>query len=165
VENDPILMAAHDIAGYLIAHNAGIELYNEVPKWIVDIDRTRYFQIPRLDISLALPVDVDLPRYRLAPRRHTTRPQRDLIVQHWVYASTLDATSTVAVARLESGGSDEWTAHIGRGPYNQFVDRFSVNAGSGIASSVAPAAARIAFIAADVVMPLQAEVERLLKPA
>jgi hypothetical protein len=70
----------------------------------------------------------------------------------------------VAVARLESGNDDEWTAHIGRGPYVQFIDRFSAGASTGIASSVAPAAAHIALIAADIVMPLQAEVERLLKP-
>jgi hypothetical protein len=165
VENDAIVGAAHDIAGWLAAHGKGLELYGEVPKWIVEIDGTRYFQVPRLDISLVLPADVKLPRYQPLPRRHTTRPQRDITVQHWVYASAADATTTVAVARLERGNDDEWSAHIGRGPYVQFIDRFSAGTSTGIASSVAPAAAHIALIAADVVMPLQAEVERLLKPA
>jgi hypothetical protein len=165
VNNDAIVAAAYDLAGWLAAHGAGLELYGEVPKWVVEIDGTRYFQVPRLEISLALPADVNLPRYRPLPRRHTTRPQRSITVQHWVYASAADATTTVAVARLESGNDDEWSAHIGRGPYTQFIDRFSAGKTAGIASSVAPAAAHIALVAADVVMPLQAEVERLLKPA
>jgi hypothetical protein len=164
VENDAVVAAAHDIAGWLAAHGAGLELYGEVPKWIVEIEGTRYFQVPRLDISLPLPADAKLPRYQPLPRRHTTRPQRDLTVQYWVFASASDATTTVAVARLESGNEDEWTAHIGRGPYTQYIDRFSAGKMAGIASSVAPTAAHIALIAADVVMPLQAEVERLLKP-
>ncbi len=161
MENDPIVHAAHDIAGYLAAHGAGLELYNDVPKWLVVNGGRRYFQIPRLDISLLLPADVDVQRYRPLPRRHTTRPQRDRVVQHWVYASAADATTTVAVARLEGGLADEWAAHIGRGPLTQFVDRFSVNVTAALASGVAPAAAHIALIAADVVMPLQAELVRL----
>jgi hypothetical protein len=165
VENDAIVGAARDIAGWVAAQGAGLELYGEVPKWIVEIGGARYFHVPRLDISLALPAEVKLPRYQPLPRRHTTRPQREVTVQHWVYASAADATTTVAVARLESGNDDEWSAHIGRGPYTQFIDRFSAGAAAGIASSVAPAAAHIALIAADVVMPLQAEVERLLRPA
>jgi hypothetical protein len=100
VENDAIVAAAHDIAGWLAAHGAGLELYAEVPKWIVEIDGTRYFQVPRLDISLALPADTKSTRYQPLPRRHTTRSQRDITVQHWVYASAADATTTVAVARL-----------------------------------------------------------------
>jgi len=162
MESDPIVHAAHDIAGYLTAHGAGIELYNDVPKWIVDVAGARYFQVPRLDISLVLPADVDLQRYRPLARRHTTRPQRDRVVQHWVYASAADATTTVAVARLEGGSDDEWTAHIGRGPHTQFVDKFSVNVKAALVSGVAPAAAHVALLAADVVMPLQAELARLL---
>jgi len=161
MQNDDIVAAAHDIAGYLTAHGAGIALYNDVPKWIVESGGARYFQIPRLDISLALPADVDLQRFRPLPRRHTTRPQRELVVQHWVYASAADATTTVAVARLEGGEDDEWAAHIGRGPYTQYVDKFSVGVKAALASGVAPAAAHIALLAADVVMPLQAELVRL----
>jgi hypothetical protein len=159
-----IVLAAHDIAGWLTAHGTGIALYNDVPKWLVDSGGSRTFVIPRLDISLALPADVDLQRYRPIARRHTTRPQREREVQHWVYASAADAATTVAVARLEGGDDDEWTAHIHRGRYNQFVDKFTVAAKAALASGVAPAAAHIALIAADVVMPLQAEVERLLTP-
>lgn len=161
MENDPIVHAAHDIAGYLAAHGAGIAWYNDVPKWIVESGGVRYFQVPRLDISLALPPDTDMQRYRPLPRRHTTRPQRDRVVQHWVYASAADATTTVAVARLEGGLEDEWAAHIGRGPHSQFVDKFTVNVKAALASGVAPAAAHIALIAADVVMPLQAELAKL----
>lgn len=161
MDSDPIVHAAHDIAGYLAAHGAGIELYNDVPKWIVEIDGARWFQVPRLDISLALPPDQDLQRYRPVPRRHTTRPQRERTVQHWVYASAADATTTVAVARLEGGSDDEWTAHIGRGPHTQFIDKFSVNVKAALASGIAPSAAHIALLAADVVMPLQAELARL----
>lgn len=161
MESDPIVHAAHDIAGYLAAHGAGLALYNDVPKWIVDTGGARYFQVPRLDISLVLPADVDMQRYRPLPRRHTTRAQRDRVVQHWVYASAADATTTVAVARLEGGLEDEWAAHIGRGPHTQFVDKFSVNVKAALASGVAPAAAHIALLAADVVMPLQAELARL----
>ena len=160
--NDDIVLAAHDIAGWLKAHGAGIALYNEVPKWLVDSGGSRSFVVPRLDISLALPPDTDAQRYRPLARRHTTRPQREREVQHWVYASASDATTTVAVARLDSGAADEWTAHIHRGRYNQFIDKFSVAARAALASGVAPTAAHIALIAADVVMPLQAEVERLL---
>jgi hypothetical protein len=161
MESEPIVHAAHDIAGYLAAHGAGIELYNDVPKWLVEDGGARYFQVPRLDISLVLPADVNSQRYRPLPRRHTTRPQRERVVQHWVYASASDATTTVAVARLESGSDDEWTAHIGRGPLTQYLDKFSVNVKAALASGVAPAAAHIALLAADVVMPLQAELVRL----
>ena len=128
------------------------------------MDGVRIFQVPRLEISLLLPAETNLRRYKPEPRRHTTRPQRELDVQHWVFASATDATTTVAVARLEKGGEDEWTVHIGRGPYTQFIDRFSVPGTAGHASNVAPTAAHIALIAADVVIPLQAEIERLLKP-
>jgi len=161
VDNDQILAAAYDIAGWLAAHGQGISLYNDVPKWIVDVGGARYFQVPRLDISLVLPADTDLQRFRPLPRRHTIRLQRDRDVQHWVYASAADATTTVAVARLEGGFDDEWSAHIGRGPYTQFIDKFSVGVTAALASGIAPAAAHIALLAADVVMPLQAELVRL----
>ena len=163
-EPSEIVLAAHDIAGWLAAHGVGIALYNDVPKWLVEAAGTRTFVVPRLDISLALPVDADMQRYRPHRARHTIRPQREREVQHWVYASASDATTTVAVARLEVGAEDEWTAHIHRGRYNQFVDKFSVASKAALASGVAPAAAHIALIAADVVMPLQAEVERVVEP-
>jgi hypothetical protein len=52
-----------------------------------------------------------------------------------------------------------------RGHSTNNAKGISAGAAAGIASSVAPTAAHIALIAADVVMPLQAEVERLLKPS
>ena len=165
-EPDPqIVAAAHEIAGWLTATNtAGYRKYDDLPKLIVSNGERRTLEIPRFEISLVLPPDTDLPRYRPVPRRHTTRPQRDLIVQHWVYASTADATTSVAVARLESGAENEWTAHIGRGPYTQFIDRFDIPMTPGLASNVAPRAAHVALIIADVLMPLQAEIERINGP-
>ena len=160
--NDDIVQAAHEIAGWLAAHSAGIALYNEVPKWLVESGGARTFVVPRLDIALALPPDAEIQRWRPLPRRHTMRPQRDRDVQHWVYASASDATTTVAVARLEGGHDDEWAAHLHRGRYNQYIDKFTVATKAALASGVAPAAAHIALVAADVVMPLQAEIEKLL---
>ena len=163
---DPqIVAAAHEIAGWLAASGAvGYGKYDDLPKFVVTDGERRTLEIPRFEISLVLPADRDTPRYLPQPRRHTTRPQRDLVVQHWVYASTADATTTVAVARLESGAENEWTAHIGRGPYTQFIDRFDIPMTPGLASNVAPRAARVALIIADVLMPLQAEIERLHGP-
>jgi hypothetical protein len=162
-EPDPqIVAAALEIAGWLAASKAvGYGNYDALPKFIVTAGERRTLEIPRLEISLVLPPDRDLPRYRPHPRRHATRPQRDLVVQHWVYASTADATTSVAVARLESGAENEWTAHISRGPLTQFIDRFDVPVAPGLASNVAPRAAHIALIIADVLMPLQAELERI----
>ena len=160
-----IIAAALEIAGWLAASKAvGYGKYDALPKFIVTAGERRTLEIPRLEISLVLPPDRDLPRYRPQPRRHTTRPQRDLVVQHWVYASTADATTSVAVARLESGAENDWTAHIGRGPYTQFIDRFDIRVTPGLASNVAPRAAHVALIIADVLMPLQTEIERIHGP-
>lgn len=160
-----IVAAAHEIAGWLTATGtAGYRKWDELPKFVVTNGDRRTLEIPRFEISLVLPPDRDLPRYRPQPRRHATRPQRDLVVQHWVYASTADATTSVAVARLESGAENEWTAHIGRGPYTQFIDKFDIPKTTGLASNIAPDAAHVALIIADVLMPLQAEIEKINGP-
>ncbi len=165
-EPDPqIVAAALEIAGWLAATKAtGYATYDALPKFVVTAGDRRTLEIPRLEISLVLPPDSDVPRYRPQPRRHATRAQRDLVIQHWVYASTADATTSVAVARLESGAENEWTAHIGRGRYTQFIDRFDIPVTPGLASNVAPRAAHVALIIADVLMPLQAELERIHGP-
>lgn len=160
-----VVAAAHEIAGWLAANRAvGYVQYDGLPKIVVTDGERRTLDIPRFGISLELPPDRDVPRYRPQPRRHTTRRQRDLEVQHWVYASTADPTMSVAVARLESGGERTWSAHIARGPYTQFIDRFEIPATPGLASDVAPRAAHVALIIADVLIPLQAEIERIHGP-
>jgi hypothetical protein len=165
-ESDPqIVAAAHEIVGWLAASKAaGYATYDAVPKFVVTAGERRTLEIPRFEIALPLPPDSDVPRYRPLARLHTTRPQRDRVVQHWVYASIADATTSVAVARLESGAENEWTAHIGRGRYTQFIDRFDIPSTPGLPGEVAPRAAHIALIIADVLMPLQAEIERLHGP-
>lgn len=165
-ESDPqIVAAAHEIAGWLAASKAeGYGKYDDLPKFVVTQGERRTLEIPRFEISLVIPADRDVPRYRPLPRLHNQRAQRDRVVQHWVYSSTADGLMSVAVARLESGAPNEWSAHIGRGPYTQFVDRFEIAPTPGLPGDVAPKAAHIALLIADVVVPLQAEIERLHGP-
>jgi hypothetical protein len=164
VDRTALVRIATEVFGWSQAHGGDTAgRFDALVKEVRASGAQRFLTLPALDLAVAVPA-VDPLRHKAVPRGHSERMQGTRPARFWSFASSRDALLTVALGRID-GEDGMWSAHIGRGPLRQYLDRLPVPLpGGNPAAAGAPTAAPYALAVAEVLLPLQEEIERLGGP-